>query len=111
MFIEEADAVEKELNEFQSNANGYLKVLRNSSSSESTILETEGKVVILDADFEKFTKVSDDEVKKAHKRLMLKYHPDRLASQGLTPEMIKLYTEKAKDIQAAFDLIKKERGM
>lgn len=54
---------------------------------------------------------SDDEVKKAHKRLMLKYHPDRLASQGLTPEMIKLYTEKAKDIQAAFDLIKKERGM
>ncbi|MBP5243841.1 MAG: co-chaperone DjlA [Succinivibrio sp.] len=53
---------------------------------------------------------SDDEIKKAHKRLMLKYHPDRLASQGLTPEMIKLYTEKAKDIQAAFDLIKKERG-
>ena len=53
---------------------------------------------------------TDDEIKKAHKRLMLKYHPDRLASQGLTPEMIKLYTEKAKDIQAAFDLIKKERG-
>ncbi len=53
---------------------------------------------------------SDEEIKKAHKRLMLKYHPDRLASQGLTPEMIKLYTEKAKDIQAAFDLIKKERG-
>lgn len=53
---------------------------------------------------------SDDEIRKAHKRLMLKYHPDRLASQGLTPEMIKLYTEKAKDIQAAFDLIKKERG-
>ena len=53
---------------------------------------------------------SDDEVKKAHRRLMLKYHPDRLASQGLTEEMIRMYTEKAKDIQAAFDLIKKERG-
>ncbi len=53
---------------------------------------------------------SDDEVKKAHRRLMLKYHPDRLASQGLTEEMIRMYTEKAKDIQAAFDTIKKERG-
>ncbi len=53
---------------------------------------------------------SDDDVKKAHRRLMLKYHPDRLASQGLTEEMIRMYTEKAKDIQAAFDLIKKERG-
>ena len=53
---------------------------------------------------------SDDEVKKAHRRLMLKYHPDRLASQGLTEEMIRMYTEKAKDIQAAFDMIKKERG-
>lgn len=53
---------------------------------------------------------SDNEVKKAHRRLMLKYHPDRLASQGLTEEMIRMYTEKAKDIQAAFDTIKKERG-
>ena len=53
---------------------------------------------------------SDDDVKKAHRRLMLKYHPDRLASQGLTEEMIRMYTEKAKDIQAAFALIKKERG-
>lgn len=53
---------------------------------------------------------SDDEVKKAHRRMMLKYHPDRLASQGLTEEMIRMYTEKAKDIQAAFDTIKKERG-
>ena len=50
------------------------------------------------------------EIKKAHKRMMLKYHPDRLAAQGLPPEMVKLYTEKAQDIQAAFDLIKKTRG-
>lgn len=53
---------------------------------------------------------SFEDIKKAHKRLMLKYHPDRLASQGLPPEMIKLYTQKAQDIQAAFDMIKKARG-
>lgn len=50
------------------------------------------------------------EIKKAHRKLMLKYHPDRLASQGLSPEMIKLYTQKAQDIQAAFNLIKEYRG-
>lgn len=49
------------------------------------------------------------DIKKAHKRLMLKYHPDRLASQGLPPEMVRMYTEKAKDIQAAFELVKKYR--
>lgn len=52
---------------------------------------------------------SMEEVKRAHKRLMLKYHPDRLASQGLPPEMIKLYSQKAQDIQAAYNLIKESR--
>lgn len=51
-----------------------------------------------------------EEVRKAHKRLMLKYHPDRLKSQGIPEEMIRTYTDKAKDIQAAFDLIKRTRG-
>ncbi|MGN1280951.1 MAG: co-chaperone DjlA [Succinivibrio sp.] len=53
---------------------------------------------------------SEADIKKAHKKLMLKYHPDRLASQGLSDEMIRMYTEKAKDIQSAFDLIRKSRG-
>lgn len=83
----------------------YNDSYSGSSGSSSSKLEAAYRILGVEAS------ASDDEVKKAHKRLMLKYHPDRLASQGLTPEMIKLYTEKAKDIQAAFDLIKKERGM
>ena len=49
------------------------------------------------------------EINRAYKRLMLKYHPDRLKSQNLSPELVKVYEEKAKDIQAAYDLIKKSK--
>lgn len=51
-----------------------------------------------------------EEIRTAYKKLMLKYHPDRLASQGLTPEMIQIYTQKAQDIQSAFNLIKEYLG-
>jgi len=68
--------------------------------NDSSKLEEAYKVLGLDSS------ASFEEVKKTHKRLMFKYHPDHLASQGLTPEMMRLYTDKAKDIQAAFDLIK-----
>ncbi len=72
--------------------------------NDSSKLEEAYKVLGLD------TSASFEEVKKTHKRLMFKYHPDHLASQGLTPEMMRLYTDKAKDIQAAFDLIKSRVG-
>lgn len=86
---------------YQDNSQGYS----NNSSSSATNLDSAYSLLGVDSS------VSDDDLKKAYKRLMLKYHPDRLASQGLTPEMINLYTEKAKDIQAAFEVIKKARGI
>lgn len=51
-----------------------------------------------------------EEVKKAHKKLMLKYHPDRLAAQGIPPEMARIYTKKTQDIQSAYDLIRSHLG-
>ncbi len=54
---------------------------------------------------------SDAEVKKSYRRLIREYHPDKLMGQGLPEEMIKEATERSQEIQAAYDLIKKSRGL
>lgn len=50
---------------------------------------------------------TDAEIKKAYRRLIREYHPDKLTGQGLPEEMILEATERTKEIQAAYDLIKK----
>ncbi len=52
---------------------------------------------------------SDAEVKKAYRKMAKKYHPDKL--QGLGEEHMKGAQEKFQNIQAAYDSIKKERGL
>lgn len=52
---------------------------------------------------------TDDEVKKAYKRMALKYHPDKVATLG--EDVQKAAEEKFKSVQQAYETIKKERGM
>jgi len=52
---------------------------------------------------------SDREIKKAYRKLMSQHHPDKLIAQGVPEDMIKVGTEKAQEIQAAYDLIKTSR--
>lgn len=52
---------------------------------------------------------SDDEVKKAYRRLMNQHHPDKLVAKGLPEEMIKIATEKTQEIRKAYEQIKKSR--
>ena len=49
------------------------------------------------------------EIKKAYRRLMSKHHPDRLISQGVPPEMMKLATQKTQQIKGAYEAIKQAR--
>lgn len=53
---------------------------------------------------------SDDEIKRAYRRMMRETHPDRLASQGLPEAMRQVAEERAREINAAFDLIKRARN-
>ncbi len=54
---------------------------------------------------------SDAEIKRAYRKLMSQYHPDKLIGQGVPEDMIAMATEQAKEIQLAHDLIKKTRNI
>ncbi|MGH1470481.1 MAG: co-chaperone DjlA [Cellvibrionaceae bacterium] len=54
--------------------------------------------------------VTDTQLKRAYRKLMSQYHPDKLTGQGVPEDMIKSATERSQEIQAAYDLIKKSRG-
>lgn len=52
---------------------------------------------------------SDQEVKRAYRKLMSQYHPDKLMGQGVPEDMIALATGQAQEVQVAYDLITKNR--
>lgn len=52
---------------------------------------------------------TDAEVKKAYRKLMSQYHPDKLMGQGVPDEMIKVATERTQEVQTAYDMIKESR--
>ncbi|MFZ2163667.1 MAG: co-chaperone DjlA [Sideroxyarcus sp.] len=54
---------------------------------------------------------TDAEVKRAYRKLMSQYHPDKLMGQGMPADMIAMATEQAKEIQLAYDMIKKNRNL
>lgn len=52
---------------------------------------------------------TDAEIKRAYRRLMSEYHPDKLIGDGVPEDMVRVATEKSQEVQTAYDLIKKDR--
>lgn len=77
-------------------AASVLAMFSQSEESAYTVLEIEPNA-------------TDDEVKKAYRRLAMKNHPDKVAQLG--PDVQKAAAAKFQKIQAAYEKIKKERGM
>ncbi len=53
--------------------------------------------------------VSDDDIKKAYRKMAMKYHPDKVHHLG--PEFQKDAQDKFRKINEAYETIKKERGI
>ena len=64
---------------------------------------TDSAYVILQVD----KNATDEEVKKAYKRMCIKYHPDKVANLGEDTQ--RAANEKFKEINNAYEKIKKER--
>ena len=54
---------------------------------------------------------SDRDVKAVYRKLLQENHPDRVTAQGLPEEFIEVANRKMAEINAAWDRIKKERGL
>jgi DnaJ like chaperone protein len=52
---------------------------------------------------------SNEEIKTRYRAMVREYHPDTIASKGLPEEFTKFAEEKFREIQEAYDHIKKER--
>src|SRR5262245_11032161 len=52
---------------------------------------------------------SESEIKSAYRKLMRENHPDRLTAKGLPESMRALAEERARELNVAYDLIKKAR--
>ena len=54
---------------------------------------------------------SNAEIKTAYRRLMNEHHPDKLVAKGLPDEMLEMAKDRAREINAAYDLIKANRNI
>ncbi|HNX07651.1 MAG TPA: TerB family tellurite resistance protein [Bacteroidales bacterium] len=69
------------------------------------IKDTDSAYKILEVD----SSISDEELKRAYRRMAVKYHPDKVSHLG--PEMQKAANEKFQKVNAAYEEIKKMRGL
>lgn len=86
---------------------GYLNINPHDFNSIKAMFynEVDGAYKILEID----KKASDTELKKAYRKMVKKYHPDKLRNLG--PEHIKGAEDKFRQVQMAYEQIQKERGL
>ena len=54
---------------------------------------------------------TDSEIKRAYRNLAKEYHPDVVSNRGMGEDFVKFAEDKMQAVNAAYDQIKKERGL
>ncbi len=54
---------------------------------------------------------TNEHIKSRYRKLVMEYHPDKIVSKGLPEEFTKFAQDKFREIQDAYDYIRKERGI
>ncbi len=73
--------------------------------SAETELNTAYAALGLEAD------ASDAEIKRRYRKLMSENHPDKLIAEGVPDELLRVATERAQEITAAYEVIQQARGV
>ena len=78
---------------------------QSGSSPQSSKLQLSNAYKVLGCSPE----MTEQEVKKAYRKLMSQNHPDKLIAKGLPPEMMEVAKQKTQDIQSAYEVITKSK--
>jgi DnaJ like chaperone protein len=54
---------------------------------------------------------SDEHIKSQYRKLVLDYHPDKIASKGLPEAFTQFANDKFREIQDAYEQVKKVRNL
>jgi DnaJ like chaperone protein len=99
----------------QSEENLILTAVRIFNFSDEQYRKLKSRYV---KDFNKYDAIlgcdrndSNEHVKQQYRKLVQDYHPDKIASKGLPEEFTKFANDKFREIQEAYEVIKKERGI
>ena len=99
MHPSELELIEKISRFLEISSSDYLSI------KNMFVPETDSSYKILEID----PSASDDEVKKAYRRMAMKYHPDKVSHLG--DNFKKTAEEKFKKVNKAYERIKKDRNM
>ncbi len=90
----------------------YKKQNYNQSYNQNTYSNTQTSFSSMDKYYEVLESSPSDSleiIKKNYRRLMKEYHYDSIASKGLPADMIKFAEEKTKEVNEAYEAIKKSK--
>ena len=76
---------------------------RGSVAAQGSLTQAYAKLGLKDG-------ASNSEVKKAYRKLVSQYHPDKLVSRGLPEEMMEVAKTRVREINTAYDQIKQAKG-